>query len=184
MGTRRAAWWVQPAAALRPGSVVVFRVAPEHPLQVPRVEDQQPIEALPAHRPYPALREGIGPTPQAATGDGKGSYLVPPRLPRGYGRSARPSGDPLGRVFRDGWRAAPRPAGPYWGAQRLLSALYLLAIAVWSSWMPFLNRSSTWGLISCMAALADASPTRILSRAGVMKLVIASEKRGFSSGRS
>src|SRR5439155_24711911 len=52
--------WALPAPLMRPMSVVVRQVLPEHGEQVAGVVDQDPVEALTADRADPALGERVG----------------------------------------------------------------------------------------------------------------------------
>ena len=50
----------QTQSPMRPLVDVVQDVRPEHALEVPTPVDQDMVEALPAHGPHKALRDGIG----------------------------------------------------------------------------------------------------------------------------
>src|SRR5512132_4383524 len=50
---------LQPKRPVRTMTVVVVDIDPEHTLQVPSPDDQQPVKALGAGRPDPSLREGV-----------------------------------------------------------------------------------------------------------------------------
>ena len=62
-GKRRSDGWfrrLQPERPMRTVSVVVRHVDPERLREVAAPEDQQPVQALGAHRPDPALRIRVG----------------------------------------------------------------------------------------------------------------------------
>ena len=46
---------------MRPGSVVVGDVLPQHLLQVPWSQEEQPVQAFPTHGPHPALGNHVRP---------------------------------------------------------------------------------------------------------------------------
>src|SRR5512132_3895658 len=50
---------LQPKRPVRTMTVVVVDIDPEHTLQVPSPDDQQPVKALGPDRPYPSLRQGV-----------------------------------------------------------------------------------------------------------------------------
>ena len=50
---------LQPKRPVRTMTVVVVDIDPEHTLQVPSPDDQQPVKALGPDRPDPSLREGV-----------------------------------------------------------------------------------------------------------------------------
>jgi hypothetical protein len=61
-GERQSDDWIrrlQPERPVRPVSVIVLDVDPQHLLEVPASEDQQPVQALGPYRPDPALRMGV-----------------------------------------------------------------------------------------------------------------------------
>jgi hypothetical protein len=50
---------LQPKRPVRTMTVVVVDIDPEHTLQVPSPDDQQPVKTLGPYRPDPSLREGV-----------------------------------------------------------------------------------------------------------------------------
>ena len=46
-------------SAMRASPVVMLHIDPKDAIEMPRPEDQQPVQALCAKRPYPALGEGV-----------------------------------------------------------------------------------------------------------------------------
>jgi hypothetical protein len=56
-------WWLRNLLLdplMRPGSVEVPHISVEHALELPLMEDEQVIEALPSHTAQETLTEGIG----------------------------------------------------------------------------------------------------------------------------
>jgi hypothetical protein len=51
-------------AAVRPALVVMLEVAPHDVSKMLAANDQQMVQALPTHRPNPALGDGVGPRRQ------------------------------------------------------------------------------------------------------------------------
>ena len=64
----RSALWTdrrgQGKAPMGPPPLVVLDVHPEHTLQVPRAQDEHPVQALGLDRADPTLGEGVGPRRQ------------------------------------------------------------------------------------------------------------------------
>jgi len=56
------AWerWAELERSVRPGRVVVAHVLVQDALEVPWPQDQQPVQAVAAHRAHPALGERVG----------------------------------------------------------------------------------------------------------------------------
>jgi hypothetical protein len=54
-------WCELAGGTVRPGCVVMRQVLGQHPVQVVLVDDQQPVEELPAQGADDSLADGVGP---------------------------------------------------------------------------------------------------------------------------